>query len=214
MATSYPFRRETHVTEPETTPPVHLRLRGMPDEHRIRLALRAALTSAHLLGLAIGTHLRALRVHADPLLRLQARLEEAELRARLALQANQILLARFARIPERRRPHYSPAQRFTILEIRNLLAWSAHETARLFLLSPNTILNWEKTADPVARTAGSTVRPSPPIRRAADVVRSIVQTLTRLGYGGQDQLARAGWKPALRETCVVRPHKCPGSPMP
>ena len=42
------------------------------------------------------------------------------------------------------------------------------------------------------------MKPTPPIRRAADVVRSLVQTMTRLGFGGQDLLARilarAGWR--------------------
>lgn len=69
---------------PETAPPVHLRLRSILDEATERLALRAALSASHLLGLATGTHLRRLRTQNDPLAEIQARLEEAELRARLA----------------------------------------------------------------------------------------------------------------------------------
>jgi hypothetical protein len=42
----------------ETSPPVRLRLRGKMEETTERLALRAALTASHLLGLATGTHLR------------------------------------------------------------------------------------------------------------------------------------------------------------
>jgi transposase InsO family protein len=49
---------------------------------------------------------------------------------------------------------------------------------------------------------GSTVKPTPPIRRADDVVRSIIQAMTRLGLGGQDLvariLARAGWRVSAR----------------
>jgi len=86
--------------------------------------------------------------------------------------------------------------------MRSFLAWSAQETARLFLVCPNTILNWEKATDPDARIAGSLVKPTPPIRRAADVVRSLVQQMTRLGLGGQDLLARilarAGWRVSAR----------------
>jgi hypothetical protein len=37
---------------PETAPPVHLRLRGILDEATERLALRAALSASHLMGLA------------------------------------------------------------------------------------------------------------------------------------------------------------------
>ena len=68
---------------PETAPPVHLRLRGTLDEATEHLALRAALSASHLLGLATGTHLRKLRAQDTPLAELEARPEEAELRARL-----------------------------------------------------------------------------------------------------------------------------------
>ena len=133
----------------------------------------------------------------DPLASLQARLEEAELRARLAWEAAEILRSRFAKIPEKNRPYFTPAARFRILELRNLLGWNAHDTAGVFLICPNTILNWEQAADPDAQTAGSCVKPTPPVRRAADVVRSLSQLMTRLGFGGQDLvsriLARAGW---------------------
>jgi transposase-like protein len=183
-------------------PPLHLRLRGRIDEATERLALRATLTASHLLGLATGTHLRALRGHPDPLLGLQGRVEEAELKARASIEVAETLASRFRKIPERQRPHYSPAQRFRILEIRSLLGWNAKDTARAFLVCPNTILNWEKTADPEAKTVGSTVSPTPPVRRAADVVRAVVQNMTRLGLGGQDLvariLARAGWRVSAR----------------
>lgn len=66
---------------PETTAPVHLRLPGRPDQKAERLALRAALVAARILGLATGTHLRHLRGLADPIAALQARLQDAELRA-------------------------------------------------------------------------------------------------------------------------------------
>jgi hypothetical protein len=45
----------------DTTPPVHLRLRGMRDKTAERRALRAVLDATHLFGLAVGTHLRKLR---------------------------------------------------------------------------------------------------------------------------------------------------------
>jgi len=83
-----------------TTPPVHLRL-GVALEHKTeKLALRAVLTAARLLGVATGTHLRHLRDTKDPLPTLHARLQEAELRAHLAWESANILRSRFARIPE------------------------------------------------------------------------------------------------------------------
>lgn len=182
--------------------PLHLRLRARPREFEIRLALRAALTAAHLLGVAAGTHLRRLRGHADPLIDFQGQAAASETRARLALETADLLRRRFARIPERRRPHYTPAQRFRILEIKSFLGWSAQQTAATFLLSVNTILNWEKVADPDSATAGSLVRPTPPVRRAADVVRATVRAMARFGFGGDAQiaqvLARAGWRVSAR----------------
>ncbi len=127
------------MTEP--TPPAQMRLRGKVDEPTCRLALRATLTAAHLLGLAAGTHLRALRALRDPVATLQARLEEAELRAKLAWEILEILSARFARLPERKRPHFTPGQRFRLSEIKNLLGWNAVQAAATFLVCPNTILN-------------------------------------------------------------------------
>ena len=170
------------------------------------------------MGLATGTHLRKLRGQNDPLVELQARLEEAELRARLAGEIAEILGARFGKLPERQRPYFTPAQRFRILEIRSLLAWSAQDAARVFLVCPNTILNWEKAADPDMHTAGSTVKPTPPVRRAADVVRSIVQAMTRLGLGGQDLmariLARAGWRVSARSIRALPEGNSPSRPAP
>ena len=89
---------------PEITAPVHLRLPGTPVERAERLALRAALVAARILGLATGTHLRLVRGLADPLTALQARLQDAELRARLASEAAELLAARFSKIPEGHNP--------------------------------------------------------------------------------------------------------------
>jgi len=182
--------------------PVRLRLRAKPAPIDEKRALRATLSAAHLLGLAAGRHLRVMRASRDPLVELRARLEEAELRARLAWEAADILRSRFAKIPERRRPYFSPAERFRILEIKSLLGLSRDHAARLFLVCPNTLSNWEICADPVAETVGSTVKPVPPIRRFADCVRRLVQLMQRLGFGGEDlvamTLARAGFRLAPR----------------
>ena len=182
--------------------PLRLKLRSRLTDAKERFALRATLTAAHLLGLATGKHLRDLRASNDPLLRLQSRLEQAQLDARLAWEIVEILATRFSKIPERRRPHYSASVRFRILELKNLLGWSREIAARVFLLSPNTLTNWESTADVEAHTVGSTVKPVPPITRFCDSVRSLLQLMMRLGVGGEDlvaaTLARAGWRLAPR----------------
>jgi transposase InsO family protein len=182
--------------------PLRLKLRSRLTEAKERIALRATLTAAHLLGPATGKHLRDLRASNDPLLGLQSRLEQAQLDARLAWEIVEILATRFSKIPERRRPHYSPAVRFRILELKNFLGWSRDISARVFLLSPNTLTNWERTADAEAQTVGSTVKPVPPVTRFRDSVRSLLQLMVRLRVGGEDlvaaTLARAGWRLAPR----------------
>jgi hypothetical protein len=181
--------------------PASLPFRGAIDRPTERLALRAVLAAARLLGLATGIHLRELRSGLDPLLRLQAQLEEAQIQARLAWEVVEILSDRFRRIPERERPHFSPPQRFRALEIRSLLGWSRQIAARVFLVCPNTISNWERSADPHAQSVGSTVKPVPPVRRFADSVRATAQLLARCGMSDTRaalELARAGWRVSER----------------
>jgi transposase InsO family protein len=204
---------------PDTlSPPIRCQLRGKVDEATERLALRAVLATARLLGLAAGTHLRQLRNLNDPLARMQARIEEAQLHARLAWEIVDLLSARFRKTPEKRRPHYSPSQRFRALEIRSLLGWSRELAARVFLVCPNTISNWERSADPHARTVGSTVKPAPPIRRFADTVRATIDLMARSGFGGQDAialtLAAAGWKVSARSVRRILVRAPRPSPVP
>ncbi|MBK5257629.1 MAG: DDE-type integrase/transposase/recombinase [Vicinamibacteria bacterium] len=201
------------------SPPLDLRM-GRLDEKATRLALRAVLSACHLLGLAAGVHLRSLRAMKDPLADLQARLELAELRAQLAWEALDILAARFDKIPERRRPYFAPTDRFRTLEMKNLLSWSADKTAKVFLVCQNTILNWERQADPEAKTVGSSVKTTPPIRRVADAAIRLAQTMAALGFGGDGlvarTIARAGWKVSATAVARYRKHKPlpPASPNP
>ena len=194
--------RPPHSLREATTPPVHLRLRDKLEAHTERLALRAALNAAHLLGLATGTFLRELRNADDPLTKAAARVKEAQLQARLAWEIVEILGARLDKLPEHQRPYYTPVQRFRILEIKNLLGWNRDLIARLFRVCSNTISNWERAADPTTHTVGSTVRPVPPIVRIADVARRLVQTMLQFGIGGEEMvaqaLARAGWTLSAR----------------
>ena len=161
--------------------PVHLRLRGRVDDLTERLALRAALTSAPLFGLASGILLRRLRERNDPLAEALAQAKEAEFKAACFLTAAETIGARLDKLPERKRPFYTPRQRFQILELKNLLGFSADQVAGLFRVCANPILNWETNVDPGQRTVGKTVRPSPPITRFADVVRHTVQMMGRFG---------------------------------
>jgi hypothetical protein len=75
------------------SPPIRCQFRDKIDDATERVALRAVLATARLLGLAAGTQLRQLRNLSDPLATMQARLDEAQLHARLAWEIIEILSA-------------------------------------------------------------------------------------------------------------------------
>jgi transposase InsO family protein len=181
------------------------------------LAQRAVQKAARLLSLAFGQSLRELRDSPDPLMKTHSLAQEQGLLARVLAEVTQIIGARFDKLPERKRPHYTPHQRWRILEIRRLLAFSADETATLFRVSAGTILRWELEAgrEPGKDSIGSLLKPTPPLRRYADVVRHTVQTMDRLGFTGAGKVAstlsRAGWRLA-RETVRRYKHQAPIAP--
>ena len=88
-----------------------------------------------------------------------------------------------------------------------MLGLSAADTARWFRVSSDTILRWERDVDLASSVndenqEAKLVRTSPPVRRYADVVRSLVQSMALVGFGGQGKiarvLARAGWRLSKR----------------
>ena len=165
-----------------------------------KLALRALLKAHHLLGLALAHRLIDLRASDDPIQAATAQGQTASLLAGCLREALSLLGDRFDKLPERQRPHYTPTQRFRILRLKHLLALSQEEAARLFRVSVSTIARWEAMANPESRTIGSTVTPVPPVRRYNDTVHHLTQTLSGLGFGGYDlvarHLARGGWRVA------------------
>jgi transposase InsO family protein len=189
--------------------------------HRLTrpVAQRALQQATRLLALAMGDSLRELRDSPDPLAQTHAQEREHRTLARLLAEVVELLGSRLDKLPERRRPHYTPHQRWRILELRKLLALSADETARLFRVSKGTVFRWELEAarDPQKQTVGSLLLPVPPLRRYADVVHHLVQTMDRLGFGGAEKiaatLAPAGWR-LCRETVRRYRHQPPTHPKP
>jgi transposase InsO family protein/DNA-binding transcriptional regulator YiaG len=183
------------------------------------LVLRALMKATHLLGLALAERLREYRDSGDSCLGLFAQLKEEALHAALLRETADILAIRWDKLPERQRPHYSPQARFRILRIRALLALSADEAARMFRVSSGTVLRWEREvqAVPDRPTVGSLVKPTPPVRRFADVVRHVVHMLTLAGFPGDASvaafLARAGWRISRRTVQRIR-RKKPFAPEP
>lgn len=169
--------------------PIHLRVRGLKDGATQRLANRAILYAAHLMGVAAGTHLSEFRGRDGGYQDLKARLDRAEVLASVAWRILGLLQARLRKVPDRHRPHYSPAARFEILEIRNLLGWNQARTAEQFLVTDNTIGNWERDQSPESRTVGSLAKPVPPVTRLNDATRHLVQMMARFGFGGAQMIA-------------------------
>ena len=87
-------------------------LRVVTSRHLDRLAMRALLRANELLGLAIGIRLAKLRDSADRLAVLFGAAEVSAVQAHLFAEAAEILRERWDRLPERRRPHYRPVQRY------------------------------------------------------------------------------------------------------
>jgi len=120
-----------------------------------RLALRALMKANELLGLALGVRLAALRDSSgEPLQQAFAQGEVSAPQARLFQEIGDILAARWDKIPDRRRPHYTPAQRYRILRVKTLLALSQKETARCFRLSRDTVARWEEEARALTQQGG------------------------------------------------------------
>jgi len=183
-------------------------------------ALRALMKATRLLGLTCGIQLAEYRNSSEPLQIAFADLRRLALMARCYEAISQILSERWQKVPERRRPHYTPHLRFQILELKTLLGLSQKETAQLFAISRNTAARWEQevAANPGEETVGSLVRPNPPVRRYADVVRHLVHTMRVSGFGGCRQIAqtlgRAGWKISKRSVGRIMKEKPPKSPIP
>jgi len=169
-----------------------------------RALLATMLRAMELLGRLVGTQLAVMRNTGEPVQVLAAQVTAQTVVVGAWRQACEIMAARWDRVPPRERPHYTPEQRFRILEVQRTLGLSAKRTARLFVLDPSTVARWsaEAAAHPERETVGSLVKPVPPVRRMADVVRHVVQRMGELGVVGNGMIARmvtrAGWRLSKR----------------
>jgi putative transposase len=89
---------------------------------------------------------------------------------------NDILRERLARIDPRRRPHYRPWERMRILwhQARYLLSLAA--TAKAFLVTVQTLVNWRRA---VERGEGPEVDGRVPLRRISDAAAELVLRIKR-----------------------------------
>ena len=180
-----------------------------------------ALLSAfeHLATCCLAAMSRLMR-QPDPSGRLMAKLLETRIALAEATERAQILAARLEKIEPRHRPHYSPQARFRILAHMRKYLLSVEDTARRFLLTEQTLYNWlaELAGRPEAQTVGSLLKPVPPLRRYADVVRQLARQMKATGFGGSKliaaTLARIGWKPSRRSVTRFCKEKRAPAPAP
>jgi hypothetical protein len=75
-------------------------------------------------------------------IRLQAERDRAVQELALQREETRIKDARMASINPHRRPHYPPAERLAILELKTARGWSLEQTARVFHLTAPTVASW------------------------------------------------------------------------
>ncbi|MCK6460201.1 MAG: DDE-type integrase/transposase/recombinase, partial [Planctomycetes bacterium] len=102
--------------------------------------------------------------------------ENAALRETIERQRAQIdlLRARLLRLDPRRRPRYRPWERLAILWHRARYGLSVLATARAFVLSVQTVVNWNRE---VESGRANLVHAKPPANKLPDLVREIAHRL-------------------------------------
>jgi putative transposase len=173
-------------------------LRGFPG--LTPKAARAYWKALHLLGLGFARRLTELRSDSEPLTRAHGEVEELSLVISTLWEVIDLLRERMDRLPDKHRPQHTPRGRFRSLRAGRVLKLSSAELAWLVSVSEATVKRWQSEmgrADDDTRTIGKTVRPTPPLRRYADVVEHLCQALAFAGLSGQrmiaSTLARAGY---------------------
>lgn len=126
----------------------------------------------------------------------------------LLAEEHRLLRDRFTRLAPHKRPHYTPVERMAILELRAARGWTVEQTAKHFLVSPETIADWHRRLD----DEDALVKKVEPMNRFPDFVRYSVRRLKVLcpTLGSQKMaqiLCRAGLH--LAATTVKRVLKEP-----
>ena len=181
-------------------------------------AMRALMKATELLGLASGLELVRLRDSTEPLLQAYGQVKLEALRTSGYVELCRLLSERWDKLPEHRRPHYTPHQRFRILELKKLLGWTREETAARCSVSVGTVTRWEREVNTESETVGSLVVPQPPVRRLADAVRRLVHLMAWSGFGGNERiaqvLARAGHRISKRTVGRILKEQVTNNPVP
>ena len=189
--------------------------RTRPEDRRAERALLQATQDLALCGAAAWEWMRQGGTTAET---LRVELQHTRFLLREARDHAEILAARLEKLGPRRRPHYSPPLRFRILEHRKTYLVTVEETARRFLVTPQTIYSWieEMRRDPETTSVGSKIVPVPPVKRYAPAVRRLVQQMKEAGFGGKKKIAetllRNSWTVSPRTVGRILKEKLPPPP--
>jgi putative transposase len=112
-------------------------------------------------------------------MRLTADKDRATTEAEQLRETNRIHRVRMALIDPHKRPKYPPPERMAILVLKTARGWSLEQTAREFLVAPQTIASWMKRLDEDGPKALVQL-PGQPVNKFPDFVRIIVQQLKTL----------------------------------
>lgn len=134
--------------------------------------VRALLLVAREIALA-HDHWRARFARRRPLAAENAALRETVDRQRAQIE---LLRARLLRLHPRRRPRYRAWERLAILWHRSRYGLSVSAAARAFVLSVQTVVNWNRE---IVSDRARLVQAKPPVNRLPDLVREIAHRLKR-----------------------------------
>ena len=129
------------TTLAETVDDLVLRVASAKRPSYDRHAQRALLAATEDLTLAIVAACNRLREQGTTFEQLFGELVESRILLAEVRGRNEIMAERLAAMEPRQRPHYSPRGRFRILEHMRMFLLTVAETARHFLLTPQTIYN-------------------------------------------------------------------------
>src|SRR5262245_40122453 len=107
--------------------------------------------------------------------RVRLAAKENQLEQEIALLREEIRIkdARLAKTAPAQRPHYQPAERLAILELRAARCWSLAQTARVFQVTAATIASWCQRLD--EHGPATLLRTTVPVNKFPDFVRYAVQ---------------------------------------
>jgi hypothetical protein len=151
----------------------------------------------------------------NPRLRLRAEIERLRQEIQLLREEIRIKDARMQHIEAQKRPHYPPAERLAILELRAVRSWSLAQTARAFLVTPLTISSWTARLDEDGPDA--LVRLPEPVNKFPEFVGYVVRRLKVLCPAmGRVRIARVLARAGLHlgPTTVRRMLRLPRPPKP